>query len=115
MSNICKEMKKRFDVIVKNDRTYYKHHERRKWDDASPGEIEEGSTCFLTPREIALNGLLQLEELEHRNAAHDKAVNRTIELLSLCKAFHWGEFDDDGTKRISAAIAAVRKFHPEDE
>jgi hypothetical protein len=47
-------------TIVRNDKTTYEHHEKRRWDGRDPSE--DGGTIWLTPREMARNALRLLGE-----------------------------------------------------
>ena len=44
--------------IVRNDATYYAHHEPRRWDGRKPSE--RGGTIWLTPKELATGALRAL-------------------------------------------------------
>lgn len=46
-------------TIVRNDETYFAHHQARRWDGKEPSEVG-GGTIFLTPRELATAGLRRL-------------------------------------------------------
>lgn len=45
-------------AIVRNDRSNYRHHEPRPWDDRRPDV--EGGTIWLTPKELATRALRRM-------------------------------------------------------
>lgn len=45
--------------IVRNDATYYEHHQERRWDGRKPREVSDG-TIWLTPKEMAIGALRHL-------------------------------------------------------
>jgi len=45
-------------TIVRNDRSNYRHHEPRPWDDRRPDV--EGGTIWLTPKELATRALRRM-------------------------------------------------------
>jgi len=48
-------------AIVRNDETYFDHHQARRWDGKAPRELGVGAgTIWLTPREIASTTLRAL-------------------------------------------------------
>jgi len=51
------QVRRGLQLIIKNDKTRYEHHEARPWDGKTPREVD-GGTIFITPREKAC-GLLR--------------------------------------------------------
>jgi hypothetical protein len=46
-------------AIVRNDETYFTHHQARRWDGKEPTEVGRG-TIFLTPKEMAMRALRRM-------------------------------------------------------
>ena len=67
VAEVWAELKPALDVIIKNDKTHYRHHEIRSFDGKSPKEMVDGGTRFLTPKEIAQD-LLKLAPAQEGQA-----------------------------------------------